>query len=77
MLPMNKITIHKQYKTENGVILINAGSCGWTITYQDYSSVWKDVEDTDENNFNAALLIAKSEYTELVEIPKIDSKVEK
>jgi len=68
MLPMNKITIHKEYQTENGKITIDAGQCGWTVTYPDYSSVWKDVEDTDENNFNSALLFVKSEHKECVEI---------
>ena len=61
MMPANEIEISKLYTDDSGLkISINAGRNGWTIIYADYSSEFRDVEDTAENNFQSALTVLKS-----------------
>lgn len=61
MMPSSEVTISKTYKDRLGLkITIDAGKNGWTIMWADYSSDYKDVEDTAENNFQEALAKLKS-----------------
>lgn len=72
MMPSSEIEIYKTFKDDLGLkIIIEAGKNGWTIMYADSSSEYKDVEDTTENNFQAALTVLKSHFnvTECDETP--------
>ena len=56
MMPVNKIKIEKIYRDDLGFeITVQAGEHGWTILFADYSSIYRDIDDTAENNFEAAL----------------------
>lgn len=55
MMPSSEVEIEKRYKDKCGDdVKIQAGKHGWTITWPDYSSTFKDVDDTAENNFAEA-----------------------
>jgi hypothetical protein len=61
MMPSSEVKMSKTFVDDLGMkISIDAGENGWTIMYADGSSEYKDVVDTTENNFNAALIVLKS-----------------
>lgn len=63
MMPSSEIEVSKTFKDDLGLkIRVEAGKNGWTITYADSSSEYEDVEDTTENNFQAALTVLKSHF---------------
>ena len=71
MMPSEEIKKSKQFIDSSGLkITIDAGENGWTILYADSSSEYKDVVDTTENNFNAALTVLKSH----LEVKECDSE---
>ena len=59
MMPSSEIEIEKSYKTDLGIIIIQAGPNGYSIIYGDGSPESEDISDTSENNFNKAYNIAK------------------
>jgi len=68
MMPSSEVHKSRQYVDSIGlVITIQAGPNGWTILYADSSSEFKDVEDTTEKNFDAALKILKKQFKGLKE----------
>lgn len=62
MMPSSEIERSKTYDDGYGLkIRIDAGPNGWTVTWADGGTNYKDVESTTEDNFKAAynLMIAK------------------
>jgi pyruvate formate-lyase activating enzyme-like uncharacterized protein len=68
MMPKDEIKIEKVYKDSLGLkIIIQAGDHGWSILFADCSSIFKDVDDTPENNFEAALSELKTHISDIEE----------
>jgi hypothetical protein len=58
MMPSSEVEINKTLIDDLGFrVTVQAGPNGWTILYADSSSEYRDVVDTSENNFNAALAV--------------------
>lgn len=58
MMPTDEIQIEKFYKDKDGWDLtIQAGPHGWSVIFMDGSSLFKDIDDTSENNFEMAYQI--------------------
>ena len=67
MMPSSEVEISKTFKDDCGFKdIIQAGKKGWTIIYADYSTEYKDVEDSAENNFKSALSVLKSRFFSIV-----------
>lgn len=63
MMPASEIKKAANFKTEDGhTIRIDAGPHGWTITWADMSSTYRDVDQSTEANFNEALESAKEKF---------------
>lgn len=65
IMPSEEVKKRKRIKVGQGqlTIEIQAGENGWTLIFADLSTEYKDVVDTVDNNFNAALKVAKSYFT--------------
>jgi hypothetical protein len=64
MMPCSEIELTKTYVDSLGLnIRIEVGKNGWTITYADSSTEYKDVVDTVENNLAMALKVLESHLT--------------
>lgn len=59
MMPSSEIKIEKNYKTDLGTVIVQAGNKGYSVIFADGSSEYDDIEDTAENNFNRAYKIVK------------------
>lgn len=69
MMPSSEIEISKQYKDDHGLkITIEAGVHGWTITYADGGTKYKDTDTTTDENFKTAFDIATKDLGTLTEI---------
>lgn len=54
-MPIVEIEIEKMYKDSDGNnVTIQAGPHGWAVLYHDTRNIYQDIDDTSENNFNAA-----------------------
>lgn len=61
MMPASEIEITKKFVDKNGLmIIIQAGTSGWTIIFADSSIDYEDCEDLAINNFNKAYKAAKN-----------------
>ena len=68
MMPSSEVKLKKTFVDSLGLkITIQSGENGWTILYADGSSEYKDIVDTTENNFNAALEVLKSHFGDIKE----------
>lgn len=69
MMPSREVEKEKSFRVGVGQlkVRIQAGKNGWTILYADSSSEYKDVVDTTENNFNAALAVLKTHFSDINE----------
>ena len=68
MMPSDCVTITKRYRDQLGLALtIESGPEGWTIIWADASSTYKDVNDTAENNLQAAVTEAERHVGKLSE----------
>ena len=66
MMPKSEIEIEKMFKDSNGgIITIQAGKHGWTITYPNSSSLYLDIDATAEENYNDAYNTLIKEITDL------------
>ena len=67
MMPSSEVKKEEQFKVGAGqlTVIIQSGENGWTILYADSSSEYKDVVDTVENNFNKALDILKTQFSDI------------
>lgn len=64
MMPSSEVEIIKTFRSDNyGEVTIEAGQHGWTIMFADYSSEYKDTDNTPENNFNNAFKRLKEIFT--------------
>lgn len=69
MMPSSEIEKTKQYKNSHDLkITIEAGVHGWTITYADSSTKYKDTDSTTDENFKTAYDIATKDLGTLTEI---------
>lgn len=69
MMPSSEIEIEKCYKDKDGYkITIQAGKSGWTIIYADYSTDFKDITTSADENFKEAYDLAVSRLGILTEI---------
>lgn len=56
MMPSNEIELTQHFVDDNGFkIKVESGKNGWTITFADYSTMYKDVEASSEDNMDAAV----------------------
>lgn len=68
MMPKDEVKIEKVYKDSLGLkIIIQAGEHGWSILFADCSSIYRDIDDTPENNFEAALAELKTHISNIKE----------
>lgn len=67
MMPSSEVKKEQQFKVGVGqlTVTVQAGENGWTILYADSSSEYKDVVDTTENNFNKAIKVLKTHFSEI------------
>jgi len=67
MMPSSEVKKEQQFKVGVGqlTVTIQAGENGWTILYADGSSEYKDVVDTTENNFNKAIEVLKTHFSDI------------
>lgn len=67
MMPSSEVKKEQQFKVGVGqlTVTVQAGENGWTILYADSSSEYKDVVDTTENNFNKAVEVLKTHFSEI------------
>lgn len=69
MMPSVEIEKEKRYTDDNNLeITIQAGPHGWTVIYADGGTNYQDVDDTTENNFQAAYNVAVEALGELKEV---------
>lgn len=69
MMPSSEIKKSKQYKDGHKLkITIDAGTHGWTITYADGGTKYKDTDTTTDENFKTAYDIAVRDLGPLTEI---------
>lgn len=73
MMPRSEIELTKKFQDNLGKIIVEAGPNGWTITYADYSTEYRDCVDTSESNMEAALVVLKSHDLGITEIVKPDN----
>jgi len=73
MMPRSEIKLTKKFQDNLGKIIVEAGPNGWTITYADYSTEYRDHVDTSESNMEAALVVLKAHNLGETEIVKSDS----
>lgn len=73
MMPSNEIEKTVTFKDEfNMKIRIDAGPNGWTITYADGSTIWKDNEGAGtEENYKVAAAVVYTQFGTLEEIKSI------
>lgn len=75
MMPSSEIEKSKQYMDGSGLkITIEAGMHGWTITYADASTKYRDIDSTTDDNFKTAYDIATKDLGTLTEVNKDDSE---
>ena len=60
-MPYDEIQVQKQYRTNLGVVTVQAGVNGWTVIFADGGTVFKDEVNTAQANFETA-------YARLMEI---------
>lgn len=69
MMPSIEIEIEKCYKDKDRYkITIQAGKNGWTIIYADYSTDFKDITTSADENFKEAYDLAVNRLGILTEI---------
>ena len=61
MMPYDEIQMEKHYRTDLGVVTIQAGVNGWTVIFADGGTIFKDEVNTVQANFKTA-------YDRLLEI---------
>lgn len=68
MMNMCDVSIEKTFKDKNNKdVIIQAGKTGWSVLWHNGSSVWKDENNTAEDNFNIALKTAEESVGTLTE----------
>ena len=74
MMPSTEIKREEQFKVGVGqlTVTIQAGENGWTILYADNSSEYKDEVDTTNNNFNKAMKMLKSHFSDINKVNNND-----
>ena len=67
MMPSSEVKKEQQFRVGVGqlTVTVQAGENGWTILYADSSSEYKDVVDTTENNFNKAVEVLKTHFSDI------------
>ena len=67
MMPSSEVKKEQRFKVGAGqlTVTVQAGENGWTILYADSSSEYKDVVDTTENNFNKAIEVLKTHFSDI------------
>lgn len=63
MMPSSEVEKEQKFTDGyNSTVTVQAGKNGWTVLYADSSSEYADVEDTTENNFDAAVKVLKGHF---------------
>jgi hypothetical protein len=67
MMPSSEVKKQKSFRVGSLQlkVTVDAGENGWTILYADSSSEYQDVVDTTENNFNKALEVLKTHFSDI------------
>jgi hypothetical protein len=67
MMPSSEVKKQKSFRVGSSQlkVTVDAGENGWTILYADSSSEYQDVVDTTENNFNKALEVLKTHFSDI------------
>jgi DNA topoisomerase IA len=74
MMPSDEIKKEEKFKVGDlGLtVIIQSGENGWTIMYADMSSEYEDIIDTVENNFNKAMEILKTKFSNIEQVNEIE-----
>jgi len=74
MMPSDEIEKTVSFKEKLGsIITIDAGPNGWTITYADGSTIWKDNEGAGtEENYKVAAAVVYTQFGTLEEIKSVE-----
>jgi hypothetical protein len=67
MMPSSEVKKQKSFRVGSSQlkVTVDAGENGWTILYADSSSEYQDVVDTTENNFNKAIEVLKTHFSDI------------
>lgn len=67
MMPSSEIKREERFKVGSSQlsVTIQAGENGWTILYADSSSDYEDEVDTTDNNFNKAMEVLKTHFSDI------------
>ena len=67
MMPSNEVKREELFKVGVGqlTVTIQAGENGWTILYADSSSEYQDEVDTTDNNFDKAMKVLNSHFSDI------------
>lgn len=70
MMPSSEVKREERFKVGSSqlTVTIQAGENGWTILYADHSSEYRDESDTTDNNFNKAMEVLKSHFSEIKKV---------
>lgn len=67
MMPLSEVKKEERFKVgaEQLTVTIQAGKNGWTILYADGSAKYKDEVSTTKNNFNRAMEVLKTHFSDI------------
>lgn len=69
MMPSAEIEVEKHYRDKDGYkVTIQSGVNGWTIIYADYSTDFKDIVASTDENFKEAYDLVVNKLGTLTEI---------
>ncbi len=68
-MPASEVELQKVFDTGHGLkATVEAGKNGWTVIYADYSTEFKNENDTPENNLEKGIAVLRSHFSELTEV---------
>lgn len=67
MMPSSEVKREERFKVGMSqlVVTIQSSENGWTILYADSSSEYQDEVDTTDNNFDKAMKVLKTHFSDI------------
>ena len=67
MIPSSEVKREERFKVGMRQLTVTVQSCenGWTILYADSSSEYQDEIDTTDNNFDKAMKVLNSHFSDI------------
>lgn len=76
MMPSSEVEKQQEFTAGfNSIVTVQAGKRGWAILYADSSSEYADLEDTTENNFDAAVKVLKGHFPEAEPVDPVEEEI--